>query len=153
MHTHSQVSYHLSVFVIDLLMPNSEPHSVCDGHELPQCSHHPGPSPQLYSLERRDYYSGTPTAGHVVPLLPFKFLHVYVPLQCNSLLTHLHSPKMHVCVHSHDTHTHNVIIKVSAVGIDWSSADFILIPTIQFNKRIKMTNNDYVLVGECTAYG
>ena len=107
MHTHSQVSYHLSVFVVDLLMPNSEPHSVCDGHELPQCSHHPGPSPQLYSLERRDYYSGTPTAGHVVPLLPFKFLHVYVPLQCNSLLTHLHSPKMHVCVHSHVlAHTH-----------------------------------------------
>ena len=28
MHTHSQVSYDLSVFVIDLLMPNSEPHSV-----------------------------------------------------------------------------------------------------------------------------
>ena len=101
MHTHSQVSYDLSVFVIDLLMPNSEPHSVCDGHELPQCSHHPGPSPQLYSLERRDYYSGTPTAGHVVPLLLFKFLHVYVPLQCNSSLTHLHSPKMHVCVHTH----------------------------------------------------
>ena len=109
MHTHPQVSFDLPVFVVDLLMPNSEPQSVCD---VPQCSHHPDPSPQLpgeKGLLQWDSYSWSCRSTFAVQISP---MCTYVPLQCNSsLLTHSHSPKMHVCVHSHVlAHTHNVSV-------------------------------------------